>query len=71
MSDVAMTNTQAVTQWLTDALTKSITALWSSITANFATKEEVAAIEQEVDVTDVSQATANAIWDDYTFTTTD
>ncbi len=65
-----MTNSQAVTQWLTDALTKCITALWSSITATFATKDEVAAIET-ADVTDVSQSTAAAIWSNYTFATTD
>ena len=66
-----MTNTQAVTQWLKDALSKNTTALWNSIKAKFATKEEVAAIEQNVNVTDVSQETAHAIWNGYVFTTTD
>ncbi len=43
--------------------------LW--VTAVFATKEEVAAIEQTIDLHDVTQQTAAAIWSGYIFATTD
>lgn len=68
---VAMTIKQAVTQWLTDSLTNVLCELWKQIVGTFATKTEVAAIEQTVDLQKVSQSTAAAIWNDYVFATTD
>lgn len=66
-----MTILQAVTQWLTESLTNVLSEFWKEIAGNFATKAEVAAIEQTVDLHKVSQSTAAAIWDDYVFATTD
>ena len=68
---VAMTTLQAVTQWLTESLTNVLTEFWKQIVGNFATKDEVAAIEQTVDIQKVSQSTAAAIWNDYVFATAD
>lgn len=39
--------------------------------AKYATKAELSAVEQTVTITDVSQATAAAIFSNYTFATTD
>ena len=68
---VAMTTLQAVTQWLTESLTNVLTEFWKQIVGNFAAYDEVAAIEQTVDIQKVSQSTAAAIWNDYVFATTD
>lgn len=43
---------------------------WSSITAVFATKHEVASIAG-ADLTFADDEDAEAVWDDYTFSTTD
>ncbi len=57
-------------QWLMQNLQLVLREYWSSITAVFATKHEVASIAG-ADLTFADDEDAEAIWDDYTFSTTD
>lgn len=68
MSTVA--NESAATTGILGFLIKLYKPIYQWANNTFATKEEVAAIET-ADVSDVSQQTANAIWNDYTFSTND
>lgn len=52
----------------TEILFKKLSVL---MTAKFATKDELSTVEQTVDLSDVSQATAAAIFSNYVFATTD
>ena len=63
-------NEQSAATGILGFLTKLYTPVYEWATDVFATKEEVAAIAG-ADLTLATDADAEAVWDDYTFSTTD